>query len=231
MEVYINPRINNDVYLKNPMDSELGKKIILASVDMIDELGFEKFNFKKLGQEINSTEASIYRYFPNKHRMLIYLSAWYWEFLLYHIQVHTKAIVDPREQLKTAIHNLVNIPDEAQSHSILNMHKLQSIINEQFYKIVRTKKISIQNDSGYFESYKKLCSALASIFNNIDASFKYPMTMATAVVEMSINNNYCCNHLPSLTEIKCGNNQKDQIEMMIQYFCERLLEKCEMTSI
>jgi len=231
MEVYINPRINQDVYLKNPMDSDLGKKIILAAVDMIDELGFEKFTFKKLGQKINSTEASIYRYFKNKHSMLVYLSAWYWEFLLYHIQVHTKAIEDPRNKLKTAISNLVRIPAAAHSQSILDMHKLQRIVNEQFYKIIRTKSISEQNASGYFESYKKLCSAMASMFNNIDSSFKYPMTMATAVVEMSINNNYCCNHLPSLTEIKCGSNQKDQIEMMIQYFCERLLEKCEMTTM
>jgi len=211
------------------MDSDLGKKIILSAVDMIDELGFEKFTFKKLGQKINSTEASIYRYFKNKHSMLVYLSAWYWEFLLYHIQVHTSSVEDPRDKLKKAISNLVKIPPAAQSQSILNMQKLQSIVNEQFYKIVRTKSISVQNESGYFESYKKLCSALASIFNNIDSSFKYPMTMATAVVEMSINNNYCCNNLPSLTEIKCGSNQKDQIEMMIQYFCERLLEKCTMT--
>ncbi len=226
MEVYINPRINPDVYLKNPIDSDLGKKIILAAVDMIDELGYDKFTFKKLGQKINSTEASIYRYFKNKHSLLVYLSAWYWEFLLYHIQVHTMSIDDPREQLKTAIHNLVNISASAKNQSILDMCKLQSIVNEQFYKIVRTKKVMAQNDSGYFESYKKLCSALASIFNNIDSTFEYPMTMATSVVEMSINNHFCCNNLPSLTEIKCGTNQKDQIENMIQYFCNRLLDTC-----
>jgi len=71
MEVSINPKINSDIFLKNPMDSDLGKKIICSSVKMIDEIGFEKFNFKKLGNEIQSTEASIYRYFSNKNRVLI----------------------------------------------------------------------------------------------------------------------------------------------------------------
>ena len=229
MEVYINPRINEDIFLKNPLDSELGKKIISTSVKMIDEVGFSKFNFKKLGLEIESTEASIYRYFPNKHNILVYLSSWYWEFLLYQINIKTKTVEDPREKLKIAISNLVNIPPEGQMHSFLDMYTLQSIINEQFYKIVRTKKISMQNDSGFFESYKRLCSALASLFNNIDSSFKYPMTMATSIVEMSINNTYCSSNLPSLTEIKCGSDQKGQIENMIQYFCERLLDKCELS--
>jgi len=226
MEVSINPKINSDIFLKNPMDSDLGKKIICSSVKMIDEIGFEKFNFKKLGNEIQSTEASIYRYFSNKNRVLIYMSAWYWEFLLYQINVNTQDIEDPKKKLEIAIKVLVNIPSMAQKYSYLDLTTMQRIINEQFYKIVRTKKISVQNDSGFFESYKRLCSALASLFNEIDGSFKYPMTMATTVVEMSINNTYCCSNLPSLTEIKCGDDQKGQIEKMITYFCERLLERC-----
>lgn len=229
MEVYINPRINSDIFLKNPMDSDLGKKIIASSVKMIDEVGFSKFNFKKLGTEIQSTEASIYRYFSNKNRVLLYLSSWYWEFMLYQINVKTKSEEDPKKKLEIAINTLVYISEDAQKHSFLDMHTLQSIIIEQFYKIIRTKKISVQNESGFFESYKRLCSALASLFNEIDSSFKYPMTMATAVVEMSINNTYCCSNLPSLTEIKCGADQKGQIEMMIQYFCGRLLEKCQLS--
>lgn len=228
MEVYINPRISSDIFLKNPMDSDLGKKIISTSVEMIAELGFSKFTFKKLGERIQSTEASIYRYFPNKHRVLVYLSSWYWEFMLYQIKVKTKELDDPKKKLSIAIKTLVHIPEDAQNLSFLDMAALQTIINEQFYKIVRTKKISVQNESGFFESYKRLCSALASIFNNIDSSFKYPMTMATGIVEMAINNTYCCSNLPSLTEIKCGVDQKGQVEMMIGYFCGRLLDKCEL---
>lgn len=226
MQVYVNPRINADVYLKNPLEFDLGKKIIGHSVHMIDSIGFEKFNFKKLGVEIKSTEASIYRYFPNKQRLLIYLSAWYWELLNYHINVKTEEIDDPLKKLKIAIRTMVNIPEESQSNCFLEMGKLQQIVIEQFYKIVRNKKISDQNESGYFESYKKLVARFASIFLEIDQSFKFPKTMANAIIEMALSNHFCCNNLPSLTEIKCGGNQKDQIEEMINYFCSRMLHKC-----
>ncbi|MDH5608082.1 MAG: TetR/AcrR family transcriptional regulator, partial [Cyclobacteriaceae bacterium] len=40
---------------------------------MIAQIGFERFNFKKLSTTINSTEASVYRYFKNKHQLLDYL--------------------------------------------------------------------------------------------------------------------------------------------------------------
>jgi len=226
MQVYVNPRINSDVYLKNPLEFDLGKKIIGQSVHMIDSIGFEKFNFKKLGAEINSTEASIYRYFPNKHRLLIYLSAWYWELLNYHISIKTAEIDDPQKKLEIAIRTMINIPEESQSNCFLKMCKLQQIVIEQFYKIVRSKKILDQNESGYFESYKKLVGVYASIFLEIDQDFKFPRTMANTVIEMALSNHFCCNNLPSLTEIKCGVSQKDQTEEMINYFCSRLLKKC-----
>ena len=52
------------MFLRNPDSTELGQKIIKNSVRLIDKLGFEDFTFKKLADEIQSTEASVYRYFP-----------------------------------------------------------------------------------------------------------------------------------------------------------------------
>ncbi len=227
MEVYVNPRVNDQVYLKNPMEFDLGKKIISNTVHMMHDIGFEQFTFKKLGKEIGSTEASIYRYFPNKQRLLVYLSAWYWEFLHYLIKLKTKEIEDPKKKLKVAIKTLVYAPSESNNNCFLEMQKLQDIVIEQFYKIIRTKRVTIQNESGYFESFKRLCSTLAGIFKEIDPNFNYPMTMATAVIEMSINNHFCSSNLPTLTEIKCGKDQKQQIEQMMTYFCERLFKKCD----
>ena len=55
--------INPELYTKDPESSDLGKRIIASSIEMINELGFESFTFKKLGTAINSNESSIYRYF------------------------------------------------------------------------------------------------------------------------------------------------------------------------
>ena len=74
-------QLNDNLYLRDPQETELGRNIVNNSIELIDEIGFEKFTFKKLATKIESTEASIYRYFENKHRLLIYLIAWYWNWI------------------------------------------------------------------------------------------------------------------------------------------------------
>ena len=64
----ISIRVNPSIYLKDPESSDLGRRIITGSIDMLDEMGLECFTFKKLGAKIKSTEASIYRYFESKHK-------------------------------------------------------------------------------------------------------------------------------------------------------------------
>ena len=72
MSIEIKISLNNGLYLKEPQDSKLGRNIIKHSILLIDKFGFESFTFKKLAEEINSTEASIYRYFENKHLLLLF---------------------------------------------------------------------------------------------------------------------------------------------------------------
>ena len=78
-------KINDRIFLKDPESSDLGKKIISGGIDLIDEIGFEAFTFRKLGAAIKSPEASIYRYFENKHKLLVYLSSWYWNWTEYRL--------------------------------------------------------------------------------------------------------------------------------------------------
>jgi AcrR family transcriptional regulator len=73
----IHIEVNPDLHLKNPDSSELGRRIVSISIEMIYELGFEAFTFRKLGEKIASPESSVYRYFENKHALLIYLVSWY----------------------------------------------------------------------------------------------------------------------------------------------------------
>ena len=68
--------VNPKLFVKNPETSDLGKKIIQKSILLMDDIGFENFTFKKLGEQIGSNESSIYRYFESKHKLLLYLSSW-----------------------------------------------------------------------------------------------------------------------------------------------------------
>ena len=59
ISITVNPRLT----LKDPLSSEIGNRILREGLKLMNELGFEAFTFKKLAQDIGSTEATIYRYF------------------------------------------------------------------------------------------------------------------------------------------------------------------------
>ena len=100
--------VNSNLYLRDPLQTELGRKIIQHSVIMIDVHGIEQFTFKKLASEIGSTEASIYRYFDNKHRLFVYLINWYWEWVKFRIQLQTMNVHDPLTKMKIVLRIIVD---------------------------------------------------------------------------------------------------------------------------
>ena len=108
MSIEIRISLNEGIYLKDPQDSPLGRNIIKHSILLIDDVGFEAFNFKKLAQQMGSTEASVYRYFENKHALLIYLVSWYWEWVAYLIKINTVNIDDPKKKLEIIINSFVS---------------------------------------------------------------------------------------------------------------------------
>jgi AcrR family transcriptional regulator len=95
--------VSENLYLSDPESSRLGKKIIFYSVEMIDDIGFEKFTFKKLGEAIGSPEASIYRYFKSKNQLLSYLISWYWGWMEYRLVLETNNIPSPNIRLEKSI--------------------------------------------------------------------------------------------------------------------------------
>ena len=99
----INLTVHEKLYLKDPLSSELGKKIVKHGVAMIESLGFEEFTFKKLGAEIQSNESSIYRYFESKHQLLLYLINWYWSWMEYQLVFSTSSMSDAQVKLAKAI--------------------------------------------------------------------------------------------------------------------------------
>ena len=92
--------INEKLYVKDPETSELGHNILKNSILLIDEIGFEAFTFKKLGEKIQSNESSIYRYFENKHKLLVYLTSWYLSWMEYRMAFATTNVTNPIEKLE-----------------------------------------------------------------------------------------------------------------------------------
>ena len=126
--------INKEIYIKDPETSDLGKRIIEHSILLIDEIGFEKFTFKKLGVKISSNESSVYRYFENKHKLLLYLASWYWGWLEYQLVFTTNSISDPKLKLEKAIEIVTKATVEDSSFSHINEVLLNKIVINEYSK-------------------------------------------------------------------------------------------------
>lgn len=223
MAVTIQIKLNEKLYLRDPQETELGRRIIHDSIVMIDEMGFEQFTFKKLAERIGSTEASVYRYFENKHRLLVYLLCWYWEWVKYRIEYNINNIPDAREKLRIALHTLADTSRRDPAIDYVNEDLLHRIIVAEGTKTYHTKEVDKINKEGFFLTYKALVRLLSSIIQEISPRFPYPNTLASSLLEMAHNHLYYAQHLPSLTSIKLIDGDLQPLEEMLEYFAFKML--------
>ena len=215
-------RINENVFLKDPLSSDLGKKIIRASIDLIEELGFDDFTFKKLATEISSTEASIYRYFENKHNLLAYLVMWYWRWIEYRLIMATMNIEDPKKRLDNCIQVLTEQVSEDMTVSQVNEVKLQSIVIEESSKVYLNKKVAEDNRHGFFLPYKDVVHRIADIIEEMRPDFKYPHMLVSTIIEGINHQRFFTSHLPRLTNVIDG---EDAVCAFYGQLTNRILEK------
>lgn len=218
MEIHLQIKMNEKLFLKNPEQTELGKKIILHSIQLIYHNGFEAFTFKKLAEDIGTTEAGIYRYFENKHRLLMYITAWYWSWLQYRVVVHTSNLKDPIVKLKRAIKLLATTEQDDIKTSYVDEAILHQIIITEGSKTYLTKKVSEDNKDHLFKPYKDLCAVIGNIILECNPNYLYPKSLASTIIEMAHFQNFFMKNLPSLTDFG-----KSQDEAEIVLFLEDLV--------
>jgi AcrR family transcriptional regulator len=200
MKLQLHIKMNEALFLRNPENSELGKNILKHSVQLIYKTGFEAFTFKKLAEDIGTTEAGIYRYFENKHKLLVYLTAWYWAWLEFQISFHTNNMNDPAEKLKRIIKLLATTVEDDEKTSYINESLLYQIIIAEGSKAYLTKQVGEDNKQQFFKPYKDLCAVIGAIILECCPTYKYPKSLASTIIEMAHFQNFFMNNLPSLTD-------------------------------
>lgn len=207
-------QLNSALYLRDPQSSDLGQKIIQESIFLITEIGFESFTFKKLSAKINSTEASIYRYFENKHRLLVYLISWYWCYVEYRINFETNNISDSKEKLKIAIRIISGKLVSDPNFPGVDEEALQQIVINESDKTYLTKNVDEINKEGVFTGYKSLCETIASFMREINPQFSYPISLSSTCLEAAHQQLFFAQHLPRLSDV---NKDGDIYEQNYQY--------------
>jgi AcrR family transcriptional regulator len=205
--------VPDKVYLKDPETSDLGKRIIENSILLIDELGFDSFTFKKLGIRIASNESSIYRYFESKHKLLLYLSSWYWAWLEYQLVIETFSLSNSKEKLKKAVAIVTNTDAFDRNFSHINEVVLYKIIVNESSKSFLTKEVDSENKEGYFEIYKRLITRLSDMMLAINPNYEFALSLASTVLEGGLQQHFLKSHFPSITSCK---NDKTPTDFFLQ---------------
>jgi AcrR family transcriptional regulator len=200
MKVQVQIKMNEALFLRNPEGSELGKKIIKHSIQLIFKNGFEAFTFKKLAEDIGTTEAGVYRYFENKHKLLVYLTAWYWGWLEFQITYHTNNIKNSTVKLNRVIKLLATSIEDDEQTSYVNERLLHQIVIAEGSKAYLTKQVGEDNKQLFFKPYKDLCAVVGNMILECSPKYKYPKSLASTVIEMAHFQNFFMYNLPALTD-------------------------------
>jgi len=210
-------------YEKDPQSSDLGRRIIHHGVLMLDELGFEKFTFKKLAQRIHSTEASIYRYFENKLKLLLYLTTWYWAWVEHTIDFHTHHLKDPRDKLSRIWEIICHVDVGQESEHPINILSLRRVVEFESDKTYLTKEVDEINKKGLFKGFKGLCHKIAEIIMLINPAYRHPHALVSMMLESSHQQAFFAEHLSSLTEVV--GRDHDEVNRHVSVFIDETVKK------
>jgi len=198
--------VPESIYIKDPESSDLGKRIIEHSILLIDEVGFDHFTFKKLGAKIGSNESSIYRYFESKHKLLLYITSWYWAWIEYQLVFATHNVSDPTEKLFRAIEIVTQTIEEDMSYAHINEVVLNRIVINEYSKSYLTKEVDIENEEGYFVVYKRLITRLKEMLLEINPDYRHPSSLASTILGGALHQHFLKGHFKSITDCHTDNS-------------------------
>ncbi len=196
--------ISSQLYLKNPETSDLGRRIVTGSIDLIEEIGLENFTFRKLAAHIGTTEASVYRYFENKHKLLLYLVMWYWGWMEYRLTFLLANVESAAVRLRRSIRLLTEEIVEDSSFSHINEVKLNRIVVSESLKAYLTREIDEDNRTGAFSYYKQLVDRVSDIVVELSPGYDYSRMLVSTIIEGGHLQRFFAAHLPRVTNVREG---------------------------
>lgn len=218
MEIVFKVKMNEKLFLRDPEQSVLGKKIVKHGLELINKIGFEDFTFKKLATAIDTTEASIYRYFENKHKLLLYLFAWYWSYLEQKMLFAVNNLTDPEQKLKKILGLLAAPSTTTENSDFIKDTDVHLLIKWEGSKAYHTRHVTEDNKDRLFKPYKDLCAWFSAVILEYNPKYKFSHSLASTLLEMSHSQKFFTENLPALTDFA---QEKD--DKKLYKFLESLL--------
>jgi AcrR family transcriptional regulator len=222
MDYSLSFRVNEKIYVRDPEGTELGKHMVKSAIDLIYTLGFEAFTFKKLATQMNTTEATIYRYFENKHRLLLYILNWYWSYMEYLVVFQLQPIADPKAKLDRLVELLSDDLPESAGQSDYNKKFLHQIVISESSKVYLVKDVKEINSNEVFKPYKDLCARISELIAAQNPTYAFPHSLSSTLVETAHSQLFFSMHLPRLTDAS-GENHVRFVESFLKDLVNRVL--------
>lgn len=197
---HIRIQVNNHLFLKDPESSEIGRKILFQSILLIEEQGLEQFTFKKLALFLNTTESTVYRYFENKNKLLLYLTNWYWLWIGTIIVFSSANISDPRQRLQKMIQILSKTGwKDIQPSNEFDLDCLRKIVISESCKAFDSKEQNEINKTSQYEGLKELCKRFEFIIKEINPEYPFAKMLASTIIEGVIYQQFLSDNMPGLS--------------------------------
>jgi len=217
MSVSIQISPNPSLYIRDPQKTTMGRKILEHAISLMEETGLEKFTFRKLANSMDASEITIYRYFENKHKLLLYLLSWYWEWVKYSIRYNIQNLTDSREKLQLAIRTVIESNRRNALVEYIDEQKLYAIVIEESEKAYHTKFVDEENKKGLFLTLKALKTEIATIILEVNPQYAYANSLSSIILEMSASLRFFSGHLPSMTDMEDTDNTDECIYELLSH--------------
>jgi AcrR family transcriptional regulator len=182
MPAQVHIKVSEDLCLRDPEETKLGRAIVEQGIEMLDTEGYDALTFKKLAARIKSTEASIYRYYKSKKQLLEYLVSWYWNWLEYEIDVKTTNLRDPEAKLDAIIDVLIKHDKTNAALAHIDLDRLYRIAITESARVYLTKQHDITREREIFHGYEQLCYHIAAVLKEINSDYPYLAPLASTLV-------------------------------------------------
>ena len=156
---------------------------------------------------MSTTEASIYRYFENKHRLLLYILNWYWSYMEFLVDFTIQNIQDPKEKLSKIISLFTKTLPESVGQLDYNKSFLNQIALSESSKVYLIKEVKEINSFQVFKPYKDLCNKISEVMLSFNPSYAFSISLSSTLIETAHSQQYFSKNLPRLTDVS---NEKDE---------------------
>ena len=151
--------------------------------------------------EVNTNEASIKRYFENKHRLLLYIISWYWFYMDFLIDFNLQNITNERKKIEAIIEIFTTELPDSSGGLDYDKKKLNQIVISESSKVYLIKDVDEINKAEVFKPYKDLCAKIADVFVLFNKKYAYPKSLSSTLIETAHQQQYFSEHLPRLTDV------------------------------